>query len=196
MSVHPTECRCAACIDELQHDSDRAQAQTLALLDLLSSQRVELRRIQTTLNKTLDQLCPPGESSSDDADMDALRRFRTTTNRTIDRLCSRFAAYIGPEPAGEITPTKKPKGFARMSPEERKRVAAMGGTTAQARGLAHKFTVEENIQGGKKGGAYWRDDPGHLSEIGRKGGRAKLGYRKPKQAETQGQGAKEKPNHG
>ena len=69
------------CIDELQHDSDRAQAQTLALLDLLSSQRVELRRIQTTLNKTLEQLCPPGETSSDDAHLDALRRFRTTTNR-------------------------------------------------------------------------------------------------------------------
>ena len=196
MSAHPTECRCADCIDELQHDSDRAQAQTLALLDLLSSQRVELRRIQTTLNKTLEQLCPPGETSSDDADMDALRRFRTTTNRTIDRLCSRFAAYIGPEPAGEITPTKKQRGFARLSPEERKRIASVGGTTAQARGLAHKFTVEDNIQGGMKGGAFWRDNPGHLAEIGRKGGRAKLGYRKrPQQAEMPGQGAKEVPTN-
>ena len=196
MSAHPTECRCADCIDELQHDSDRAQAQTLALLDLLSSQRVELRRSQTTLHKTLEQLCPPGETSSDDADMDALRRFRTTTNRTIDRLCSRFAAYIGPEPAGEITPTKKPKGFARLSPEERKRIASMGGTTAQARGLAHKFTVEDNIQGGTKGGAHWRDNPGHLSEIGRKGGLAKKGYRKRPQpaADTPGEDSPRSPS--
>ena len=72
----------------------------------------------------------------------------------------------------------------------------MGGTTAQARGLAHKFTVEDNIQGGMKGGAFWRDNPGHLAEIGRKGGRAKLGYRKPKRAETPGHWVPEKPNHG
>ena len=196
MSTHEAECRCADCIHELQHDSDRAQAQTLALLDLLSSQRVELRRIQTTLNKTLEQLCPPGETSSDDADFDALRRFRTTTNRTIDRLCSRFAAYIGPEPAGEITPTKKPKGFARMSPEERKRIAAMGGKTSHGKGTAHKFTSEQGAEAGKKGGGHWRDNPDHLSEIGRKGGLAKKGYRKRPQpaADTPGEESPRSPS--
>ena len=157
------ECRCADCIHELQHDSDRAQAQTLALLDLLGLQRRDLRQLQADVNTT------------------------------IDRLCDRLGSAIGTE---QTKAPKTARGFARMSPEERKRVAAMGGTTAQARGLAHKFTVEENIQGGKKGGAFWRDDPGHLAEIGRRGGRAKLGYRKPKQAETQGQGAKQKPDHG
>ena len=163
MSVHPTECRCADCIHELQHDSDRAPAQTLALLDLLGLQRRDLRQLQADVNTT------------------------------IDRLCDRLGSAIGTE---QTKAPKTARGFARLSPEERKRVAAMGGKTSHGKGTAHKFTVEENIQGGKKGGAFWRDDRGHLAEIGRKGGRAKLGYRKPKQAETQGQGAKEKPDHG
>ena len=163
MSVHPTECRCADCIDELQHDSDRAQAQTLGLLDLLGSQRRDLRQLQADLNAT------------------------------IDRICVRLDSAIGTE---QKKATKTARGFARLSPEERKRIASVGGTTAQARGLAHKFTVEDNIQGGMKGGAFWRDNPGHLAEIGRKGGRAKLGYRKrPQQAEMPGQGAKEVPTN-
>ena len=163
MSTHPTECRCVNCIHDLQHDSDRAQAQTLGLLDLLGSQRRDLRQLQADLNAT------------------------------IDRICVRLDSAIGTE---QKKAPKTARGFARLSPEERKRVAAMGGKTSHGKGTAHKFTSEQGAEAGKKGGAFWRDDPGHLAEIGRKGGRAKLGYRKPKQAETQGQGAKEKPDHG
>ncbi len=104
-------------------------------------------------------------------------------NTTIDHLCDRLGSVIGTEPQ---QPPKDARGFALLSPDQRKKVAVQGGKTAQARGLAHKFTKEDNARGGKKGGAHWRDDRDHLSEIGRKGGRAKLGYRKPKKtAETQ-----------
>jgi general stress protein YciG len=167
MSVHPTECRCADCIHELQHDSDRAQAQTLALLDLLSAQRVELRRIQTSFLGAL-------EPHADDVSLSALR---ASICRTIDRLCSRFTPWIGPEQP-VTAPTKKPRGFARLSPDERKRVASKGGSTSQQKGTAHKFTSEQAAEAGIKGGAFWKNDKSHLSAIGRKGGKAKLGYRK------------------
>jgi general stress protein YciG len=48
------------------------------------------------------------------------------------------------------------KGFASMSPEERSRIAQMGGKAAQATGRAHKFTSEEAREAGRKGGAVSR----------------------------------------
>ena len=163
MSAHPTECRCVDCIHQLQHDSDRAQAQTLALMDLLGSQRRDLRQLQ--------------------ADM----------NATIDQLCERLGSVIGTE---QKKAPKTARGFARMSPEERKRVASMGGKTSHGKGTAHKFTSEQGAEAGKKGGGHWRDNPDHLSEIGRKGGLAKKGYRKRPQpaADTPGEDSPRSPS--
>jgi hypothetical protein len=42
-----------------------------------------------------------------------------------------------------IPKEKSKRGFASMSPEQRKAIASMGGKTAHAKGVAHKFTVEE-----------------------------------------------------
>lgn len=51
---------------------------------------------------------------------------------------------------------KKKRGFALLSPEERARVSAKGGKSAQAQGLAHTFTLDEQKVGGAKGGkALW-----------------------------------------
>ena len=58
---------------------------------------------------------------------------------------------------------KKPRGTAQMSPENRKRVAQLGG-----------LKVSENrkhmAEIGRKGGLSISEDRDHMSEIGKKGG--------------------------
>lgn len=48
--------------------------------------------------------------------------------------------------------TKGKRGFASMSEEKRKAIAALGGTAAHAKGVAHEFTTKEAKAAGKKGG--------------------------------------------
>jgi general stress protein YciG len=47
---------------------------------------------------------------------------------------------------------KELRGFARLSPEERRKVSGLGGRTAHQMGRAHQFTPEEAREAGKKGG--------------------------------------------
>lgn len=44
------------------------------------------------------------------------------------------------------------KGFACISPERRKEIAAMGGKAAHIKGTAHQFSSEEAKEAGRKGG--------------------------------------------
>ena len=44
------------------------------------------------------------------------------------------------------------RGFAAMSPEQRRKIASMGGRASQAKGTRHKFTSEEARAAGAKGG--------------------------------------------
>jgi hypothetical protein len=44
----------------------------------------------------------------------------------------------------------KRKGFASMTPDERKVIASQGGKTAHAQGKAHKWTTEEASAAGKR----------------------------------------------
>lgn len=62
------------------------------------------------------------------------------------------------------------RGFAALSPEQRREMASAGGKAAQASGRGHRFTVEEARAAGQKGGAVIASRPGHMTEIGRKGG--------------------------
>jgi general stress protein YciG len=48
--------------------------------------------------------------------------------------------------------TKKPRGFAAISPERRREISSKGGHASQATGKAHRFTTEEASAAGKKGG--------------------------------------------
>lgn len=50
------------------------------------------------------------------------------------------------------TPVKSRRGFAAMSPERRKELAAKGGVAAHKQGKAHKFTSEKAREAGRKGG--------------------------------------------
>jgi len=46
----------------------------------------------------------------------------------------------------------KTRGFASLSPERRKEVAAKGGRSAQERGVAHRWTPDEARALGTSGG--------------------------------------------
>ncbi len=44
------------------------------------------------------------------------------------------------------------RGFASLSPERRKQIAALGGRSAHANGTAHEWSSEEAVKAGTKGG--------------------------------------------
>jgi general stress protein YciG len=46
----------------------------------------------------------------------------------------------------------RPTGFARLTPEERRRCAAKGGRAAHASKRAHRWTTEQAREAGRKGG--------------------------------------------
>jgi general stress protein YciG len=48
------------------------------------------------------------------------------------------------------------RGFASMTPEQRKAVASKGGKAAWAQGVGHKWTPDEARIAGKKGGLRMR----------------------------------------
>lgn len=47
---------------------------------------------------------------------------------------------------------RKPRGFACLTPEQRRAIARKGGTNAHAQGVAHRWTTEEARSAGQKGG--------------------------------------------
>lgn len=68
-----------------------------------------------------------------------------------------------------IMDNNKRKGFGSMDPERLRAIASRGGKTAQM-GNAHRFNSDEAREAGKKGGRKVASIPGHMAEIGRKGG--------------------------
>lgn len=65
------------------------------------------------------------------------------------------------------------RGFANMTPEQRREIASKGGKAAHAKGTAHRWTTEQAREAGRKGGAAVSKDRAHMSEIGKVGGAAK-----------------------
>lgn len=75
----------------------------------------------------------------------------------------------------EAPATPRPRGFAAMSPEERRQLGSKGGKTAHERGTANKFTPETASVAGRRphlnGTAHkWTSE--EAREAGRKGGSA------------------------
>lgn len=70
------------------------------------------------------------------------------------------------------------RGFAAMDPEKRREIARRGGKAAQAKGNAHRWTKEEAIAAGKKGGDTISKNIEHMERIGKKGGIARGANRK------------------
>lgn len=167
--AHPSSCRCPDCQRQIEHDADRAQAQTLSLLDLLSAQRRELRQLQTDMSTTIERLC---------------ERIASVIG-TEHRARAERGQEADPTPATTDGPTpKKRRGLALLSPERRKQIASLGGQTTKKNGTAHKYRSAQASEAGKKGGGHWRDHPDHMREIGRKGGLAKKGYRQHRASQT------------
>lgn len=48
------------------------------------------------------------------------------------------------------------RGFASMSPEEKRAIASKGGKAAWALGTAHRWSHDEAVAAGRKGGAISR----------------------------------------
>lgn len=48
------------------------------------------------------------------------------------------------------------RGFANLSPEDRKAISSKGGKASHASGTAHKWTKEEASAAGRKGGQSGR----------------------------------------
>jgi general stress protein YciG len=69
-----------------------------------------------------------------------------------------------------MTETRRPRGFAAMSPETQRRIASMGGRAAHEGERAHEFTSAEARKAGRRGGKTVSQDRAHMAEIGRLGG--------------------------
>ena len=83
---------------------------------------------------------------------------------------------------GEETTTPRPRGFAGMTPDQRRALGSKGGRTAHARGTANKFTPETASVAGRRphenGTAHkWTSE--EAREAGRKGGSALRRRRTP-----------------
>lgn len=59
---------------------------------------------------------------------------------------------------------KSRRGFASMTPEQRQRIASLGGRAAHAKGTAHQWTSETARRAGRKGGQVSRGGRGRLPE--------------------------------
>lgn len=56
--------------------------------------------------------------------------------------------------------TKKPRGFAVMTREQRSAIASLGGRAAHAKGTAHEWNRETAAAAGRKGGSISRGGKG------------------------------------
>lgn len=64
------------------------------------------------------------------------------------------------------------RGWARLTPEQRRANSSRAGKAAAAKGTGHRFSPEQARAAGKKGGATTGRDRAHMAAIGRLGGLA------------------------
>src|ERR1700693_4478110 len=62
------------------------------------------------------------------------------------------------------------RGFAGMSEQRQREIAAAGGRAAHKRGTAHEFSSSEARRAGQEGCEAVSRDRRHMAKIGRKGG--------------------------
>jgi uncharacterized protein len=71
------------------------------------------------------------------------------------------------------------RGFAAMDTGRQREIARKGGKAAHQKGTAHEFTADEARAAGRKGGEAVSANRGHMSHIGRIGGKKSAGRRRP-----------------
>lgn len=184
MSAHHYTCRCPNCVASIVENADKAQAQTLRLLEQLDRIRRDVAQTKTDATSLLDVLEGRIKVMAEPGPKDLARLLReiaesrSGTSSALDRLADRIGALIGTGPDFRPIPQAPPKklrGFAAMPPEKRLAIAAKGGQTARDRGTAHKFTPDTASAAGKVGGKHWAERPEHMATIGGEGGRRKKG---------------------
>jgi uncharacterized protein len=62
------------------------------------------------------------------------------------------------------------RGFAGMSEQRQREIAAQGGRAAHRQGTAHEFSAAEARKAGQKGGEAVSRNRSHMAQIGRRGG--------------------------
>jgi general stress protein YciG len=67
-------------------------------------------------------------------------------------------------------PSGNGRGFAGMSAQRQREIAAQGGRAAHKQGTAHEFSKAEARKAGQKGGEAVSRNRTHMAEIGRRGG--------------------------
>src|SRR5277367_6068363 len=77
------------------------------------------------------------------------------------------------------------RGFASMDRERQREIARKGGKAAHQKGTAHEFTADEARAAGRKGGEAVSVNRGHMSQIGRIGGKKSAGRRRQSGNEQQ-----------
>lgn len=76
---------------------------------------------------------------------------------------------------------RKNRGFAAMDRSRQIEIARKGGKAAHQKGTAHEFTADEARAAGRKGGEAVSANRGHMSHIGRIGGKKSAGRKKQAQ---------------
>src|SRR6059036_3945045 len=92
-------------------------------------------------------------------------RSRTTSTARSKRPRSRSA-----RPRRAAGASSNGRGFAGMTDQRQRAIAAEGGRAAHQQGTAHEFSSAEARQAGQKGGEAVSRDRNHMAQIGRRGG--------------------------
>ena len=92
---------------------------------------------------------------------------RSTASRTRPRKSSPSRSRAS---ARSKRASSKRRGFAGMSEQRQRAIAAQGGRAAHKQGTAHEFSPAEARQAGQKGGEAVSRDRSHMAKIGRRGG--------------------------
>lgn len=94
--------------------------------------------------------CPACLVNADDEQYTLAHAAATVNNQLLNRILTWYAR------------PKLHKGFAAMSPEKQRAIAAKGGRAAHRKGTAHQWTREEAARAGSKGGTISRGGRGRI----------------------------------
>src|SRR2546422_6276178 len=111
-----------------------------------------------------------GETKSQrSASKKSMSRASSTRSRATKSRSPRSSK--SPARTGRSRPaSSKGRGFAGMSEQRQRQIAAAGGRAAHKQGTAHEFSGAEARKAGQKGGEAVSRNRTHMAKIGRRGG--------------------------
>ena len=97
-------------------------------------------------------------------------RSRTRSRKSPARRSTRSASRSSRPRGRSARASSNGRGFAGMTDQRQRAIAAEGGRAAHEQGTAHEFSAAEARQAGQKGGEAVSRDRNHMADIGRRGG--------------------------